>query len=84
MSNLPRLNGARCRCSGCGEHFHSVGAFDKHRTGTYQPLARRCLSTDEMRDTGMVQRADGFWTTGKSGSYSPRVSDSSHDRAEAA
>lgn len=82
MSNLPRLTGNRCKCSACGEYFHSVGAFDRHRTGTYQPLARRCLSTHEMRERGMVQRSDGFWTTGKPFGSSLRFGHSGDDRSE--
>jgi hypothetical protein len=35
-------------CSACGRHFHSLNAFDRHRTGTYgEPIGpehgRRCL-----------------------------------------
>lgn len=63
----------RCRCPTCSEHFHSVGAFDRHRSGSVEPLARRCLDPDEMRAAGMVTRPDGFWITGRTGVYSPHV-----------
>lgn len=69
-----------CRCSGCGEHFRSVGAFEMHRAGSYQPLTRRCLTIDEMRAAGMVRRADGFWTTGRSAILGSAFGHSSHDR----
>lgn len=83
-TTLARLSGNRCRCAACGEHFHSVGAFDMHRTGTYQPLTRRCLSPDEMRSAGRVQRANGFWMTGKKPGLSPRVGRSGDDLPDAA
>jgi hypothetical protein len=63
------LRGDHCRCSGppytgCGEHFNSTYAFDKHRTGDYSN--RRCLSPDEMRAKGMVQNAAGWWLSSAS------------------
>jgi len=64
-----KLRGDHCRCSGapyggCGEHFNSTYAFDKHRTGPWS--ARRCLSPDEMRAKGMVRNADGWWLSSAS------------------
>lgn len=49
----------RCQCGACGLFFSSVSSFDKHRTGDQD--ARRCLTLDEMRETGMVVNAAGFW-----------------------
>ena len=62
-----RLLGDHCQCSGppfggCGEHFNSTYAFDKHRTGDPGTLPRRCLSPDEMRAKGMVI-TDGWWVS---------------------
>lgn len=54
------LRGNQCLCRACGEYFKSVFAFEKHRTGTFRPLARRCLSEDEMRNKGMLKRGE-FW-----------------------
>jgi len=53
----------RCKCSVCGEYFNSTYAFTKHRTGTYQPSNRRCLSVAEMRAAGWSVNATGYWRT---------------------
>jgi hypothetical protein len=55
------LRGDHSQCPGCGEYFNSTYAFDKHRTGRYAPMQRRCLSLDEMRALGMVISATGWW-----------------------
>ncbi len=73
-----------CRCAGCGGYFRSLRAFEMHRTGDYRPLTRRCLSCYEMRDAGMVQRSDGFWTTGKPFGSSLRLDSPDCDREQAA
>jgi hypothetical protein len=58
------LRGARNQCPGCGEHFNSNHAFDMHRTGMHgYPIARRCMTPDEMIAKGMVKKADGFWVS---------------------
>jgi hypothetical protein len=42
-------------CSKCSRHFHSLEAFDAHRTGDYSSndpeIGRRCLSPIEVVDT---------------------------------
>jgi hypothetical protein len=58
---VPSLSGNRCRCGACGEVFNSTSAFDHHRTGTYRPLARRCLTIAEMAARGMLRNAQNFW-----------------------
>ena len=66
MANKPydrKLRGNRCQCQGCFEYFNSEAAFNLHRTGTYQPLTRRCLSTEEMQELGMSVNMAGFWIT---------------------
>lgn len=64
---MPALNNggnSRCQCADCDEFFNSLGAFDKHRTGSYQPSGlRRCRSIQEMTDSGMCKNAAGFWVT---------------------
>jgi hypothetical protein len=60
------LRGDHCQCPACGEYFNSTRAFDKHRTGTYTPMQRRCLSPDEMRAKGMLVSARGWWLTSAS------------------
>lgn len=55
-----------CQCSVCGEVFNSTFAFDYHRTGDYTD--RRCLTTEEMRDKGMVKNHRDRWI---SAAYSP-------------
>lgn len=54
------LRGDRNQCPTCGEYFNSSAAFDKHRTGRIG-VDRRCMTTEEMRERGMVLRDDGFW-----------------------
>jgi len=56
-----KLTGSRCQCSACGEYFNRPSLFDRHRAGSYQPLARRCLSPDEMRAKGWRKNSAGFW-----------------------
>ncbi len=52
------LRGDHCRCFTCGEHFNSTYAFDKRRTGTYQPMQRRCFTAAEMRANGHGHQRD--------------------------
>ncbi len=49
-------------CSGCGNNFHSVSAFDSHRTGSYHKKARTCLTEVEMLQKGMIQQKNGSWS----------------------
>ncbi|MDR5757890.1 hypothetical protein [Caballeronia sp. LZ035] len=68
MRGDKRLSGDRNQCAGCGLLFNSTRAFDKHRAGSYGtgdglPAARRCLSREEMEQSGMALNAQGFWVT---------------------
>lgn len=54
---------SRCLCRTCGEFFNSAAAFDMHRTGVYEPLARRCLTPAEMIARGMAVNAACLWVT---------------------
>lgn len=56
-----RLTGQRNQCPTCMKYFNSNAAFDKHRIGSFSKHTRRCMTTDEMLDAGMVLREDGFW-----------------------
>ena len=51
------------KCSGCNRNFHSVSAFDAHRTGSYYLRQRKCLSEAEMLQQGMIQQKNGSWST---------------------
>lgn len=53
----------RAHCPSCHKTFNSVYAFDKHRTGTYEPNTRRCLTTEEMTARGMCTDSAGYWVT---------------------
>lgn len=55
-----QLNGNRNQCPTCKKYFNSNGAFDKHRTGAHG-VDRRCMTTEEMIDAGMVLGSDDFW-----------------------
>ncbi len=59
---MKTLRGDRCRCSGCGEHFNSTFAFDKHRNWKDRK-APRCLTAAEMESKGFVRNEAGFWIT---------------------
>lgn len=59
MSKLT-VSHSRCQCCGCGLFFKSLNAFDKHRTGKHG-VDRRCMTQDEMRDTGMATNPAGYW-----------------------
>ena len=56
-----KLTGSRCQCSACGEYFNRSSLFDRHRVGSFQPRARRCLSPDEMSEKGWRKNSAGFW-----------------------
>jgi hypothetical protein len=47
------------KCGACGKEFSGVTAFDAHRTGTYNPPTRRCLSTHEMLERGFAEETKG-------------------------
>lgn len=55
-----QLNGNRNQCPTCKKYFNSNGAFDKHRTGQHG-VDRRCMTTEEMIDEGMILGGDDFW-----------------------
>lgn len=60
-----KLTGQRNQCPTCGDYFNSNHAFDKHRTGSYTPNKRRCLTADEMMWIDMFKGDDGFWRGSK-------------------
>jgi hypothetical protein len=47
-------------CPECCETFSGADSGDRHRTGTFDPLDRRCLSADEMREIGL-RLIGGVW-----------------------
>ncbi len=53
----------RCKCSGCGEYFGGVRAFELHRTGTYPDrvcLPPSCASNGHKRP--LLRLNDlGYW-----------------------
>lgn len=57
----------RCECTGCGEFFNSVYAFDKHRVLVSDKDAtdelRRCLTPAELLAKGWGKNKGGFWVT---------------------
>lgn len=60
MSNKRELKGDRNQCPTCKKYFNSSAAFSKHRTGTYG-VDRRCMTTEEMLETGMALNRDDWW-----------------------
>lgn len=52
-----------CMCSKCKKVFNSTYAFDTHRTGTYMPDNRRCLTTEEMLSVGMDTNSFDRWVS---------------------
>lgn len=62
------LSGNRNQCSGCKEYFNSVSAFEAHRTGKFG-VDRRCKTKQEMLDSGMLLKPDGFWIREKMKGY---------------
>ena len=73
MDKVPlKVGSMRNQCPGCGKLFNSIGAFDKHRTGSYGMLRkgtkdgymeakRRCLDESDMLASGMLKNGLGFW-----------------------
>jgi hypothetical protein len=55
------LRGKRCLCPSCGKYFTSTATFDKHRTGTFKPMTRRCFSEAELIAKGWEPDARGAW-----------------------
>ncbi|MDQ3185719.1 MAG: hypothetical protein M3Q16_04515, partial [Pseudomonadota bacterium] len=41
--------------------FYSLGAFDRHRTGSFNDGTRRCLTVVEMRERNFGKSKDGYW-----------------------
>lgn len=60
---IMKLSGDHNQCAGCGEHFNSTAAFDKHRIGQFG-IDRRCASVDEISVKGMIRNRNGWWITG--------------------
>lgn len=50
-------------CRTCRRTFAGIVAFDTHRTGSFTPLARRCMTVAEMRAAGMTQNEKGWWVS---------------------
>ena len=48
-----------CKCSGCGEYFGGVRAFEVHRVGVHED--RRCLLPSGMSRMGYRKSARGYW-----------------------
>lgn len=48
-------------CMSCHESFRSLGGFDKHRTGRFEPNERRCRTPDEMRARGWTVDDNHTW-----------------------
>lgn len=76
-----KLTGRRCLCRACGEHFNSVAGFDRHRTGSYDPLTRRCLDYGQLMRKGFSKNAAGFWITERMPGSTIRRADSSRFKA---
>ena len=60
-----KLRGNRNQCPTCNQYFNSNTSFDKHRTGA-MGVNRRCRTTEEMLEVGMLILASGFWGKEKS------------------
>lgn len=56
-----KLTGDKNQCPSCKLYFNSTAAFDRHRSGTFTPNTRRCLTVTEMLEKGMAQNARGWW-----------------------
>lgn len=64
QSSDPRLPPDRnfCKCSGCGEYFLTVDAFDAHRVRGYRvPGDRHCQPTPQLREMGFERDPRGYW-----------------------
>ncbi len=55
-------------CAACCQTFSGTTAGDAHRVGKHDvftgPDRRRCLTTDEMTERGMVRNKRGLWSMG--------------------
>ena len=60
MANRKKLSGNRNQYPTCGKYFNSNGAFEKHRVGQHG-VDRRCMTTSEMLEAGMILGEDEFW-----------------------
>ena len=57
IMNTLKVGNRRCQCSGCGEYFNSVFAFEKHRKGNHSNNSRYCDTSK------MFKNANGYWVT---------------------
>src|SRR5690349_18947032 len=57
-----------CQCTGCGDYFTTVAAFDMHRVFDNPEMpdwrTRHCMSEAEMLAVGMSRNDRGYWMTG--------------------
>ena len=55
----------RAHCRACGQTFTCTSSFEHHRVGPQvpinQPMRRRCLAADELRERGWAPNAHGAW-----------------------
>lgn len=51
-------------CASCHESFTSDTAFDEHRVGAFG-VDRRCLTPDEMSDSGILRDRRGYWMSSR-------------------
>lgn len=59
--------GGHSECTGCGEFFNSVYAFDKHQVWTRPDETGnqhvRCMSVRDLVAKGWAKNEGGFWVT---------------------
>ncbi len=54
-------NGTHYQCSGCGQRFLGLTAFDTHRTGNHARRERRCMVRRDMSKHGLQRNERGEW-----------------------
>ncbi len=68
----------RSECSGCGEVFAGMMAFEAHRIGSFRQRTRRCMTGREMQERSLVRNDKGWWTlrlTEEDLEYSDEIAD---------
>jgi len=51
----------KCLCSGCGQFFGGVRAFEIHRVMVGSTRDRACLGLGSMAERGLRLNAKGYW-----------------------
>lgn len=50
-----------CHCAACHMTFTTLRGFDAHRTGSFEPMRRRCRTENQLRAKGYEPNESNHW-----------------------